>query len=567
MKTIFQSCLLLCILTLAFLGCKETPLFNKDVSILPSISSFSPSQGPAGTLITIKGVGLQHINEAFIGNQAVTVKYRVSDEEIVVEATATGRSGPINLKDTKANATSADVFTYTYVKPQLSVTPDVLTVGDIAVIKGINLNAVSKVFVGSKQAGIVSTINNEVAFKIPFIADPTATISIRYFDGTSEQTIVIDKVATISVLLPQVQSLSTATPRVGQTITLSGNNLNYIDSVKIGNTKMAIKSKSSSAIELDLVDNTNEFVDGNNTLPLTFYSYLGEYIKKVGDVQYYVPSYYLWPGKEIYGRNKDHAYNSTFFCLQTGISYTPATYDLIDPWVNTKKKTATGNVIDKVLFNKTEYESSLPYFYLHDEASNLSIWSSAQKNTLIKNYYKNVTINPTTGAGTGGSSITGDQGLSGTPVLTFRILDPNIPAEAAVINQVKTQSFSELNFTNLLMNAGISFSGSTNGLSNVPTYYAPVIKASNATASLRSFSGLSPFPAGGIYNINENIDIDAVIAVFYLKYNYTSNTTVDFTNVEKSGFLHVKKYIHIPKSGGAKANLIFDAYWQRTPNP
>lgn len=567
MKTIFHTMLILAISALMFQSCKETPFFNKEAEVAPAITSFSPAEGPAGTLITVKGVGLQHISEAYIGEQKVSLKNRVSDEELVIEATATGRTGPITLKDGQISATGTGTFTYTYVTPQITVVPGSLTVGDISVIKGVNLNAVAEIYVGNKKVEIISAVSNEVAFKVPFVADATVKISIRYFDGTSQQTLIADQSSAMNTFLPVVQSLSSATPKVGQTLVLTGNNLNYIDSVKIGNTNMVITAKTATSLSLGLVDNTSEFADGNNTLPLVFYSYQAEYVHTVQNIQYYVPSYYFFDNRDIYGRHRDHANNNTFFCLETGLGYTPNTFDSLDPLVNTKKKTSTNNSIDKTLISKAEYESVMPYFHLYDLGSNISIWSPAQQNSVLKGFLKDVEFK-TPGVGSGGTSITNGGGYSGTPVLAFRILDPSVAAEAAVIDQVKNQSFSQLNFTQLLMDSGISFSGtSASGLSNAIVSSGTIIKASTAPASLRTFSGLDPFPAGGVYGINADVNPDAVIAVFYFKYNNTSTTTISFANVQKTGFLWVKKYTQTPATGSSKLSLIFDVYWQRTPNP
>ena len=569
MKTTHKLFFLLLSVVFTSYSCNETLVYTEPQVIIPKIEFISPTEGVAGTLITIKGEGLQYITKAYIGDSTVNVKYRISSKEIVIEASATGRSGFIKIKADNDSVISTQQYTYTYVTPQIISVPETLTVGNTTVIKGLNLNSVSEVYIDSKKAEIIAIRNNEVAFKVPFVSTNQAVISVRYFDGSKNQKLDALVSSAMDVKLPIINPISSPILSVGDEIIITGKNLQYVDSIKIGNTNMVMTSRNETTIVLSLIDNPLEFKDGVNYLKMQMYGYGTEYIKEIENLEYFVPSFYSWNNQTIYGRNKAYGFNNTFFCLETGISYHPNNFDSLDPLLTSKQNTITGNKINTNLINETEYLSVKPYFYLCDVASSISLFSPAYT-TNFKYYYKGVTINSTTGEGSGGTSITGGNSYCGTPVLFFRILDPNVTTEAALINQVKSKSFSELNFTTLLANSGIDFGSTVSdaGYSNAFTGFAPALKSSNSASTIRTFGPASlSFTSGAGYSVSADNEVDAIIVVLYMKYGFTS-TVINASNVYKAGFVRVKHYNQIPlaTSGYAKPNISFNAYWQRTPN-
>lgn len=70
--------------TLLTASCNEELRIDGYSQPEPVINSFSPSSGPVGTLITVKGEGLGSIRSAKINGGEVAVKHMISVNEIVL---------------------------------------------------------------------------------------------------------------------------------------------------------------------------------------------------------------------------------------------------------------------------------------------------------------------------------------------------------------------------------------------------------------------------------------------------------------------------------------------------
>jgi hypothetical protein len=82
-----------------------------DPTAPPSISSFSPSTGDEGTLVTINGSGFVGLVRVDIGDGRVTQLTRVSSLKLEARVPATATSGRIRVQTPNGTATSAASFT------------------------------------------------------------------------------------------------------------------------------------------------------------------------------------------------------------------------------------------------------------------------------------------------------------------------------------------------------------------------------------------------------------------------------------------------------------------------
>jgi len=88
-----------------------TTLFcNKPFKVKPVISTFSPTSGPVGTIVTINGTGLAStISVKFASHRAhFTV---VSNDQITATVPSGAITGKISVTTNSGTATSAGVFT------------------------------------------------------------------------------------------------------------------------------------------------------------------------------------------------------------------------------------------------------------------------------------------------------------------------------------------------------------------------------------------------------------------------------------------------------------------------
>jgi uncharacterized repeat protein (TIGR03803 family) len=86
---------------------------SQSFSVLPTISSFTPSSGPVGTIVTINGTGLTQTSKVTIGGVKATTFSVVSDSQLTVTVPTGAKTGKIKVTTTGGAVTSAKTFTVT----------------------------------------------------------------------------------------------------------------------------------------------------------------------------------------------------------------------------------------------------------------------------------------------------------------------------------------------------------------------------------------------------------------------------------------------------------------------
>ncbi len=94
MKRIFAIPFLLVGMLLLTVSCNEELQIATYDQEAPSIASFTPTTGPVGTLVTVRGAGLHRIEKAYINDAEVEIRYAISGNEIVLRTTTAGSTGP-----------------------------------------------------------------------------------------------------------------------------------------------------------------------------------------------------------------------------------------------------------------------------------------------------------------------------------------------------------------------------------------------------------------------------------------------------------------------------------------
>ena len=82
---------------------------NKKFKVLPVISSFSPTNGPVGSSVTLAGAGLTGTTQVTFGGIKATT-FTVSATQIITKVPAGALTGKIAIKTAGGSATSAGVF-------------------------------------------------------------------------------------------------------------------------------------------------------------------------------------------------------------------------------------------------------------------------------------------------------------------------------------------------------------------------------------------------------------------------------------------------------------------------
>ena len=231
MKNKFYSLFIFFVLT-ALAGCNEKESTDVTEQGDPQIIEFTPTSGKFGQEITVKGEFLRDIQKATIGGVEATIRYKLSQQEIVIVVPANAGNGKIVLSTKEKKTESEQSFTIVYPVPQVKNVPAGAHVGDQIEIQGENLDIVSKVCFGDKEASISYQSEREIVATIPFVITDTAPISLYYLDSTGEQFTqpegpafeIIKDIPTIDAMAERVTE--------GSLITLNGTFLNLIRHTK-----------------------------------------------------------------------------------------------------------------------------------------------------------------------------------------------------------------------------------------------------------------------------------------------------------------------------------------------
>jgi uncharacterized repeat protein (TIGR03803 family) len=84
----------------------------QQFKVTPTISSFSPSSGKVGTIVTINGTGLTQTTKVTFGVKAATFKF-ISDSKVTATVPSGATTGKITVTTAGGSATSSGTFTVT----------------------------------------------------------------------------------------------------------------------------------------------------------------------------------------------------------------------------------------------------------------------------------------------------------------------------------------------------------------------------------------------------------------------------------------------------------------------
>lgn len=91
----------------------SVPSWSSTASAAPTITSFSPTSGAVGTVVTITGVGLDGVTSGAVARQSLTAVTGISSTSVTAVIGAGSVSGPILLRNSLGVGRSAGSFTVT----------------------------------------------------------------------------------------------------------------------------------------------------------------------------------------------------------------------------------------------------------------------------------------------------------------------------------------------------------------------------------------------------------------------------------------------------------------------
>ena len=555
MKRIFSQILTLAVIFTA-VSCEELSV-NEVASNAPVIASFTPQSAPVGAEIIVTGEYLHNVSAAYIGDVQVDIVQKVSNTRLTVAVGQEVTSGKIILVNESGRGTSDVTFTCSYAVPEISANllQAEAEMGTDMLISGKWMNSVKSVIFTAEgyETGHVAEIKNrndeEIVVRVPYVEQSSARITMTYYDGASEVATPLESAPAINIIryVPQIDSYQFTRTAVGKSIVLTGSYLNNIDKVFVGEFEAPVFKEPS---KLTFTIPAGNFEDGETEVVLkALYFDCNETIVLKNDFIVYVPFVKYWENVKTYcqGRFAESAFVS-FFSPETGIAYENAKWKTdLDPIAlkYSNSQWVSGNLPKPGVVSDEEYDSVVPYFFFSSVSGNvLQLNSPANSNSQLKNFYIDATGTPSNDYRVPGGNTT----LPGTPILTFRYLDPANVAE----NELREKVIK-------------------GEIENINEELFPINLADNTVAGIGMTSAKGGTKSSDWCTRHTNLvdepgyKADAVfIVAYYSNCGYSKEAPV--ANIKRLGFLHVTTIDWVVATANndyRNSSVNFNCYWQK----
>jgi hypothetical protein len=206
----------------------------------PTISSFSPTSGGNGTIVTITGTNLTGATAVSFGGTPATA-FTINSPTTITATIGIGSTGDITVTTPNGIATAPG---FMYIAPTItSFTPAIGVSGTIVTITGTNFTGATQVnFGGTPSASF--TVNSSTTITATVGNGSSGSVSITTPTGTAS-------LAGFTYAVPTITSVNPASGPVGSTVTITGTNFNTAASnnhVFFGSVKANVTSASATQL-------------------------------------------------------------------------------------------------------------------------------------------------------------------------------------------------------------------------------------------------------------------------------------------------------------------------------
>ncbi|WP_293371241.1 DUF1800 family protein [Nevskia sp.] len=220
--------------------------------LVPTISSFSPATGPAGTQVTVSGSNFTGATGVTVGNSSRVAVTSVTATSLSFLVPADATTGSIRVYNSSTNGTSVGNFTVSAPGPilvpsVLSFSPTAGPVGTVVTVNGVG-------FAGAIQASIGGStrvpVSNVTATSLSFVVPAGASTSkILIFNSTYNGTSLTNFTVTAVAATPAVSGFSPASGPVGTVVTVTGTGFTGATQASIGNsTRVAVSNVTATSL-------------------------------------------------------------------------------------------------------------------------------------------------------------------------------------------------------------------------------------------------------------------------------------------------------------------------------
>jgi hypothetical protein len=182
-------------------------VLHNQGSASASITSFTPTSGPAGTVVTITGTNLTGATSVTFGDSAAT-NFTVVSATKITATVGNGATGNVTVV-TPAGTASLGTYTYGLLPPDItSFSPTSATTNAKIIINGSNLGTVSNITLGGVVADFVIISDSVIWANVGNGA--TGYVAVTAPGGT-------DSIAGFTYVVPQPLTFTSFTPSNGTT--------------------------------------------------------------------------------------------------------------------------------------------------------------------------------------------------------------------------------------------------------------------------------------------------------------------------------------------------------------
>ena len=530
---------------------------DETVPHAPVVTAFAPASAPVGAEVTVTGEYLQDVTEAYIGDVRVEIAAKISNTRLVIKVVNGVTSGVVRLVSSQGEGKSEGTFNCSFAVPEIaaSLLQAEVEMGENLMLSGSHFLSVGKVLFTAEglteghEGDIITCDDEEMIVKVPYVEDATARITLTYFNGTADVATDLASAPSIRVIryVPRFNEFAFEKTAVGRSITLTGEYLNNIDRITVGEWEAQLYK---SAGELTFTVPAGEFPDGDTVVPLkAWYFDNNESIVLAESFTVFVPYVKFWENLQLWGQGRvpENSYAS-FFCPENGRIYENAKWKTdLDPVAMDLhgKQWGSANVPKAGMITDEQYNSVLPYFFFSAVSGNvLQVNGPANSNGQLKNFFVDATSTPSNDFRVPG----GNDNIPGTPIITFRYLNPGNATENELIQKVLNDQVEKIDEATFPIDAeastiaGISVTSLSGGLKSSAW-------CDHQTASLTDDPGYK---------------LDAVFIIAYYQ-NYGYNPDKRAAGIKRLGLLHVKQidWGNYNNSNFGASVVTFDCYWQK----
>ncbi len=210
----------------------------------PSITNFSPSPAPAGTVVTINGQNLSTVSAVSFGGTPAA-SFAAMNNTQVQAIVGAGSSGNITLNTLGGNALISG-FIYIPIPQVTSINPSTGTNGTIVTITGNNFNNATGVKFGVTPAASFSVLSATTIQAI-VLGGSSGSVTVTTPGGTA----AVVGFTFVSPPAPTITSFTPFSGSPGTVITLNGNNFSttpLLNTVIVGSVRAQVISASATQL-------------------------------------------------------------------------------------------------------------------------------------------------------------------------------------------------------------------------------------------------------------------------------------------------------------------------------